>query len=33
MMTAFSAVDIILGEKTQEDLWDINTEKEYHESK
>lgn len=33
MMTAFSAVDIISGNKTQEDLWDINTEKEYHESK
>jgi protoporphyrinogen oxidase len=33
MMTAFTAVDIILGNKTQEDLWDINTEKEYHESK
>lgn len=33
MMTAFSAVDIVLGKKTQEDLWNINTEKEYHESK
>ncbi len=33
MMTAFSAVDIILGKKTQDDLWNINTEKEYHESK
>lgn len=33
MMTAFCAVDIILGTKTQNNLWDINTEKEYHESK
>ena len=33
MMSAFEAVDIIEGLSTQDKLWSINTEKEYHESK
>lgn len=34
MVTAFEAVDNILsGKKTKENVWNVNTEKEYHEAK
>ena len=34
MMTAFESVDNILsGKKTKENVWNVNTEQEYHESK
>ena len=31
MKTAIEAVRVILGEATQEDLWNVNEEKSYHE--
>jgi len=34
MLTAMAAVDnIILGEKSKDNIWNINTEEEYHEEK
>ena len=34
MMTAFETADNILsGKKTKENIWNVNTEKEYHETK
>ena len=34
MLTAMTAVDNILsGEKTKNNIWNINTEEEYHETK
>lgn len=33
MVTAFTAVDCLEGKASREDLWSVNTEKEYHEEK
>ncbi len=33
MVTAFTAVDCLEGKASREDLWNVNTEKEYHEEK
>lgn len=33
MVTAFTAIDCIEGKASKEDLWNVNTEKEYHEIK
>lgn len=33
MLTAFTAVDCMEGRKTKAELWNVNTEKEYHEEK
>ena len=34
MLTAFETVDNILsGKQTKENIWNVNTEKEYHEEK
>ena len=32
MLTALTAVDVLLGQAEKEDIWQVNTEKEYHEA-